>query len=83
MMQVLVFGHIHRPLIKKGNRLLICPGSTTLPRMSAPSMAELEIVDGNVRGNIIPVGSPACNYLKFADELARNAQGSKKPFMNP
>jgi hypothetical protein len=69
--QVLVFGHIHRPLIEKGKRLLICPGSTTLPRMSAPSVAELEIVDGNVRGNIIPVGSPACNYLKFAGELAR------------
>jgi uncharacterized protein len=69
--QVLVFGHIHRPLIEKGKRLLICPGSTTLPRMSAPSVAGLEIVDGNVRGNIIPVGSPACNYLKFAGELAR------------
>jgi len=69
--QVLVFGHIHRPLIEKDKRLLICPGSTTLPRMSAPSVAELEIVDGNVRGNIIPVGSPACNYLKFAGELAR------------
>jgi hypothetical protein len=24
--------------------------------------------EGNVRGNIIPVGSPACNYLKFAGE---------------
>jgi len=69
--QVLVFGHIHRPLIEKGKLLLICPGSTTLPRMSAPSVAELEIEDGNVRGNIIPVGSPACNYLKFAGELAR------------
>jgi len=69
--QVLVFGHIHRPLIEKGKQLLICPGSTTLPRMSAPSVAELEIEDGNVWGNIIPVGSPACNYLKFAGELAR------------
>ncbi|MEI8003368.1 MAG: metallophosphoesterase [Methanothrix sp.] len=69
--QVLVFGHIHRPLIEKGKRLLICPGSTTLPRMSAPSVAELEIVDGNVLGNIISVGSPTCNYLKFAGELAR------------
>jgi hypothetical protein len=71
--QVLVFGHIHRPLIEKGKLLLICPGSTTLPRMSAPSVAELEIEDGNVRGNIIPVGSPACNYLKFAGELARKS----------
>jgi putative phosphoesterase len=69
--QVLVFGHIHRPLIEKGKRLLICPGSTTLPRMSAPSVAELEIVEGNVRGSIIPLGSPACSYLKFAEKLAR------------
>ncbi|MEI6104987.1 MAG: metallophosphoesterase [Methanothrix sp.] len=69
--QVLVFGHIHRPLIEKGKLLLICPGSTTLPRMSAPSVAGLVIEDGNVKGNIIPVGSPACNYLKFAGELAR------------
>jgi len=76
--QVLVFGHIHRPLIEKGKRLLICPGSTTLPRMSAPSLAELEIVEGNVRGNIIPVGSPACSYLKYAGDLARASQGYKK-----
>ncbi len=69
--QVLVFGHIHRPLIEKGKLLLICPGSTTLPRMSAPSVAELVIEDGSVQGNIIPVGSPACNYLKFAGELAK------------
>ncbi|HNX38934.1 MAG TPA: metallophosphoesterase [Methanothrix sp.] len=67
---VLVFGHIHRPLIEKGRRLLICPGSTTLPRMSAPSMAELVIEEGSVRGSIIPLGSPACNYLKFAGKLA-------------
>ena len=71
--QVLVFGHIHRPLIEKGKLLLICPGSTTLPRMSAPCVAELEIVDGKVSGNIIPVGSPVCNYLKFAGELAKKA----------
>jgi putative phosphoesterase len=71
---VLVFGHIHRPLIEKGRHLLICPGSTTLPRLSAPSVAELEIVDGNVRGNIIPVGVPACNYIKFAGELAKRKQ---------
>jgi hypothetical protein len=45
--------------------------------MSAPSVAELEIVDGNVRGNIIPVGSPACNYLKYADELARKEKSTR------
>ncbi len=68
--QVLVFGHIHRPLIEKGKSLLICPGSTTLPRMSAPSLAVLEIEEGEVQGSIIPLGRPSCNYLKFADSLA-------------
>ena len=69
--QVLVFGHIHRPLVEKGDRLLICPGSPTEPRLSAPSAAELEIVDGNIRGSIVPLGSPVCDYLKFAGNLAR------------
>ncbi len=72
--QVLVFGHIHRPIVEKGERLLICPGSATLPRMSAPSVAELEIIDGKVSGNIIPVGIPNCNYLKYAGELAKKSE---------
>jgi uncharacterized protein len=76
--QVLVFGHIHRPIVEKGERLLICPGSTTLPRMSAPSVAQIEIIDGRVSGNIIPVGSPGCNYIKYAEELAKKSEGSKK-----
>lgn len=76
--QVLVFGHIHRPIIEKGRLLLVCPGSTTLPRMSAPSVAELVIEDGKVQGNIIPVGSPCCDYLKFAGELGKSETGNQK-----
>jgi uncharacterized protein len=75
--QVLVFGHIHRPLIEKGKKLLICPGSTTLPRMSAPSAAELEIIDGSISGRIIPIGKPVCDYLMYADELAKNSKDNK------
>jgi uncharacterized protein len=71
--EVLIFGHIHRPIIEKGRHLLICPGSITLPRMSAPSLALLEIVEEEVRGRIIPLGSPACNYLKFAGSLANSS----------
>lgn len=76
--QVLVFGHIHRPLIEKGKSLLICPGSTTLPRMSAPSLALLEIEAGEVQGSIIPLGSPSCNYLRFAGSLARSNSRSNR-----
>ena len=73
--EVLVFGHIHRPIIEKGKRLLICPGSTTLPRMSAPSVAELEIEDGKVQGRIVPLGSPVCDYLRYAETLGKKEAG--------
>lgn len=71
--EVLAFGHIHRPIIEKGRHLLVCPGSTTLPRMSAPSVAELVIEGGRVQGRIIPVGSPVCDYLRFAGELGKRS----------
>lgn len=77
---VLVFGHLHRPIIEKDRHLLICPGSTTLPRMSAPSLAELVIEDGRIEGSIIPLGSPACSYLRFAGRLAESANN---PRLNP
>ncbi|MGA9099341.1 MAG: metallophosphoesterase [Methanotrichaceae archaeon] len=67
--KVLIFGHIHRPIIESGKRLLICPGSPTVPRMSPPTIAELEIVGDNISGNIIPLGAPVCDYLKFAASL--------------
>jgi putative phosphoesterase len=66
---VLIFGHIHRPIIEKGKRLLICPGSPTLPRMAVPTVAELVINDNSISGNIVPLGAPACDYLKFAMSL--------------
>ncbi|NMC09613.1 MAG: metallophosphoesterase [Methanothrix sp.] len=69
--KVLVFGHIHRPVVEKGKRLLICPGSPTQPRMSAPSAAMLEITEGDIHGSIVQLGSPVCDYLKFAGELVK------------
>lgn len=74
---VLVFGHIHRPIIEKSKKLLICPGSPTAPRMSAPTVAELEINNSNVSGKIIPLGAPVCDYLKFAGSLDKNRQEQK------
>jgi putative phosphoesterase len=75
--QVLVFGHIHRPVVEKGDRLLICPGSPTQPRMSAPSAAMLEITGGRISGSIVPLGSPVCDYIKYANELARESPDGK------
>ncbi|HUI39812.1 MAG TPA: metallophosphoesterase [Methanothrix sp.] len=76
--QVLVFGHIHWPLVEQGARLLICPGSPTFPRMSDPSVAELDIEDGGISGKIISLGSPTCDYFKYAQSLAE--KGGEKSF---
>jgi putative phosphoesterase len=68
---VLIFGHFHRPIFRKGARLLLCPGSPSQPRMSPPTIAELIVESGKISGKIIPLGSPLCNYLKFAESLAK------------
>jgi putative phosphoesterase len=68
---VLIFGHLHRPIIDRNDVLLICPGSPTHPRMSDPSVVELKIEKGGaVSGSIVNVstGSP-CGYIQFARSL--------------
>jgi putative phosphoesterase len=68
---VLIFGHLHRPIIDRSNVLLVCPGSPTKPRMSDPCVVELIIEkNGVVSGKIINVstGNP-CGYIQFARSL--------------
>jgi hypothetical protein len=68
---VLIFGHLHRPIIDRSDVLLVCPGSPTHPRMSDPAIVELKIEKrGIVSGNIINVstGTP-CGYIQFARSL--------------
>ncbi len=74
---VLVFGHIHRPIVERGERLLICPGSPTLPRMSAPTVAEIDAEKGKLKVRIVPLGEPTCDYLKFAASLEAENGGNK------
>lgn len=69
--EVLVFGHIHKPVVEKGQRLLVCPGSPTLPRLSAPSVAVLEVDGRMVSGKIVPLGRPVCDYFRYAESLAK------------
>ncbi|MBN1322663.1 MAG: metallophosphoesterase [Methanotrichaceae archaeon] len=76
---ILIFGHIHRPLVEEiKGRLILCPGSPTLPRMSPPTIAEIIIEDGHSRGKIIPLGEPICDYLRYASSLSRDP-GEDKP----
>ena len=71
---VLVFGHLHRPLVETEGKLLICPGSPTVPRMSAPSVAILEIEDGSVLIRFMTFGSPTCDYFKLIQSLAEKSK---------
>jgi putative phosphoesterase len=68
---VLVFGHLHRPYVERDNKLLICPGSPTVPRMSPPTVVEIEIMEGKVGGRIVPVGEPTCEYIRYAQSLGK------------
>jgi len=67
---LLVFGHLHRPFIERGNKLLICPGSPTVPRMSPPTVAEIEIAHDEVYVRFVRLGEPSCDYLRYAESLA-------------
>jgi putative phosphoesterase len=61
---VLVFGHIHRPLIDKSDVLLVCPGSPTAPRLSEPSVIELNIDAGTISGKVITLEGTRCGALE-------------------
>ncbi len=63
---VLVFGHIHRPLIEKSDVILACPGSPTSPRMSEPGAIEFEIKDGKISGNVVTFEGTQCGALESA-----------------
>ena len=71
---ILIFGHLHRPLIEKTDVMLICPGSPTKPRMSDPSAVELIIEKGNVNGRILTLEGNTCDYIKFKDSLKKQNQ---------
>ena len=69
---VLIFGHLHRPLIDKSNVMLVCPGSPTSPRMADPTVVEMVIENGSVNGRIIEVKGKSCDYLAFSRSLGKN-----------
>jgi len=71
---VLIFGHIHRPLIEKSDVMLVCPGSPTSPRMADPTVVELIIENGSVSGRIIEIEGECCDYVAFS----RNLENSQK-----
>jgi putative phosphoesterase len=69
---VLIFGHIHRPLIEKSDVLLACPGSPTAPRLSEPSALELVIENGSISGKVITLEGTRCGALESAKEFGKS-----------
>ena len=61
---VLIFGHIHKPVIEKSDLLLLCPGSPTAPRLSEPGVIELRIDEGNISGKVITLEGTRCGALE-------------------
>jgi uncharacterized protein len=68
---ILIFGHLHRPLIEKRDIVLVCPGSPTKPRMSNPSVVELIIEKGSINGRLIALEGDTSDYIKFRDSLKK------------
>jgi len=61
---VLVFGHIHKPVIEKSDLLLLCPGSPTAPRLSEPAAIELIIDAGNISGKVLSLEGTRCATMR-------------------
>jgi putative phosphoesterase len=66
---VLIFGHIHKPVIEKSDVLLVCPGSPTAPRLSEPGAVELVIQEGEVTGRVITFEGARCSSIECMEEF--------------
>lgn len=51
-LDILIFGHTHRTLLKEGDVLLINPGSPTNPLLTKPSVALLNVSKNSYKGEI-------------------------------
>ncbi len=68
---VLVFGHIHKPVIEQSDVIVACPGSPTSPRLSEPSALELIIEEGEISMRIITFEGALCGSIRSAAEFGK------------
>jgi len=52
-LDILIFGHTHRPFLKSNGTLIINPGSPTKPLWSQPSVALLKLDEYSYEGKIV------------------------------
>ncbi len=63
---ILIFGHTHRPVIEKSDVLLACPGSPTYPRLSEPGAIVLDIDRGKISGKVVTFEGSVCSIIESA-----------------
>ncbi len=70
--KVLIYGHIHSPVIDQTDVLLLCPGSPVFPRMADPTMAYVDVENGQVKVSIVETGTgQMCKSMDFARSLEK------------
>ncbi|MCX9085571.1 MAG: metallophosphoesterase [Candidatus Methanoperedens sp.] len=74
---ILIFGHIHKPLIEKSDVLLVCPGSPTSPRLSELSAVELVIQNREITGKVITFEGTRCSSIESMKDF--HARSLKTP----
>jgi putative phosphoesterase len=71
--KVLIYGHVHSPVIDQTDVLLVCPGSPIFPRMADPTLAMLYVDGGEVRVEIFKTNTgQMCKSMDFARSLSDN-----------
>jgi putative phosphoesterase len=70
--KVLIYGHVHSPVIDRTDVLLLCPGSPIFPRMADPTIAMLYVEGGEIRVEILMTTTgQMCKSMDFARSLGK------------
>ncbi len=70
--KVLIYGHLHSPVIDQTDVLLLCPGSPIFPRMADPTIVMLHVEGSEIRVDIIKTNTgQMCKSIDFARSLGK------------
>jgi len=70
--KVLIYGHLHSPVVDQTDVLLICPGSPIFPRMADPTIVMMYVESGEVRVEFLKTTTgQMCKSIDFARSLGK------------
>jgi len=70
--KVLIYGHLHFPVIDQTDVLLLCPGSPIFPRMADPTVAMLYVEGSEIRVDVVKTNTgQMCKSIDFARSLGK------------